>query len=256
MSIPRILIFIAIAITWSSCRYNTSVMLRTKGDYVYDQLDPRDTTMLRYKLSPNDILNLRIYSNDGFKLIDLTSVNTDIRQNLALTSGLNYIIEQDGSVKLPILGRVQVSGLTLREAEVMLEGLYSKSYNSPFVLLDVNNRRVIVFPGARGDAQVLNIDNNTTLIQALAMAGGISENGKARKIKLIRRDSLLAEPKVFLINLATIDGLEYANVVLQANDIIYVEPKLTSSREVIRDVASYLGILTSAFFLYQISKNL
>jgi polysaccharide biosynthesis/export protein len=133
-------------------------------------------------------------------------------------------VETDGTVKLPVIGRTQIVGLTLREATEMLEKKYSTYYIKPYILLTIDNRRVIIFPGDPGTAKVIPLlNNNTTLIEALALAGGITEDGKAREVKLIRGDP--AKPQVYLIDLYTISGIKEGNTILQANDIIYVTPQ-------------------------------
>jgi len=78
-------------------------MLRTGKGYKY-ATNPDSTRVKDYKLSPNDILTFSIYSNDGFKLVDLTSLNT-ANSGYRFQSGIEYLVESDGNVKLPILGR-------------------------------------------------------------------------------------------------------------------------------------------------------
>jgi polysaccharide export outer membrane protein len=166
-----------------------------------------------------------------------------------------FLVEPDGLVKLPIIGKTKVAGLTVREAEKMLEQQYATFYNKPFVLLKVSNRRVLVFPGTGGAGKVVNLDNeNTTLIEALALAGGITNTGKAKKIKLIRGD--LRNPKVMLINLATVEGVKQSNLLLQANDIIYVEPIPRYSQEVFTQITPIVGIITSLALIYSLAQGL
>ena len=62
---------------------------------------------------------------------------------------------------------------------------------------------------------------NTTVIEVLARAGGIRARGRSKRIKLIRQDG--EENLVFMMDLSTVEGLEAARTVVQANDIIYVE---------------------------------
>lgn len=246
---------IILSVLLSACNYNSSIMLKTKKDYKYADIPKEDNP--QYKISPNDIIEFRIYSNDGFKMIDIISGAGDGRALNTIQQGIHYLVEQDGQVKLPTIGRVKLSGMTLREAEMELEKMYSDYYIKPFVLLSVANKRVIVFPGSPGDAKVIKLENNnTTLIEALALAGGISEIGKAKRIKIIRRN--LPEPQVYLIDLSTIEGIKQADLILQANDIIYVEPTKFSriSREILRDVATILSLITSALIAYRFSRTL
>jgi polysaccharide export outer membrane protein len=201
---------------------------------------------------------MSVYTNDGFKLIDLTASAESVMSRGG--AGMNnmsfqYLVEPDGNMKLPIIGKLKLAGLTIREAEKFLETQYANFYNKPFVVIRVVNRRVTVFPGTGGSGRMVNLDNeSTTVIEALALAGGITNTGKARKIKLIRGD--LRNPRVILIDLSTIEGLKQGNLLLQANDIIYVEPVPRISQEVLTQIAPIVGILTSFALIYNIAIGL
>jgi polysaccharide biosynthesis/export protein len=248
---------VAFSLLLNSCRsLNPSVMLRTGKDYQYTTFPDKQKD--EYQLAPNDLLSFSIYSNDGFKMIDISSMGVAgaTSSNLNNRMFLPFSVEFDGTVKFPLLGRVKLQGLSVREAENLLEQKYSVYYNKPYILLEVKNRRVIVFPGnGDGAARVITLQNgNTTLIEAIAGAGGISGRGKAHKVKLIRGD--LKSPEVYLIDLSTIEGIKKAGMVLQANDIIYVEPQLRIGKDVIAEVLPYLSFVTTLIiFVEFISRN-
>ncbi len=244
---PILLVFSLLLL--SGCGVNSDIMLQTDKDYEFDE--PPKEEALEYKISPNDIVQFRLFANDGFQLIDITSgTGEQGNRRMSNRNMVDYQVDHEGKVKLPILGWIDLKGYTIREAELMLEEKYSEYYNDPFVMLQVTNRRVIVFPGSGGDAQVITLkNNNVTVIEALALAGGVSERGKAKKIKLIRREKG-KERKVFLMDLSTIKGMDQADMVVQANDIIYVEPTSQVAREVLREVAPIVSLLSSAVFVY------
>ncbi len=226
-------------------------MFKTPKGYKYDT--PSDSALLEYKIAPNDVISFRLFTNNGFELIDITKQNNTQIQNLNV--GLSYLVEYDGKVNLPIIGRVELAGKTLREAEFFLEEKYEETYIDPFVLLDVSNRRVTIFPGNGGNGRVITLaNNNVTLIEALAQAGGIRETGRAKRVKLIRGN--LKNPEVYLIDLSTIEGLAQADIILQANDIIYVEPVGVTRRQVISEIAPVLSLITSALTLIFVINRL
>ncbi len=248
------------AIVFQGCRsLNPSVMLKTPKNYKYDEFPPSQP--VQYKIAPNDALSFQIFSNDGAKLIDVTTISEGgmsggNQQGAYLQNGggLRYKVDFDGTVKMPLLGRVSLLGLTVRDAELFLEEKFASYYNKPFVLLDVTNRKVTIFPGNEGTAKVVPLQNaNTTLIEGLALAGGISNSGKAYKIKLIRGD--LKNPQVYLIDLSTIDGMKHADLVLQSNDIIYVEPKIRFSSEVMANILPYLTFVTTIILFVEFIKR-
>jgi polysaccharide biosynthesis/export protein len=243
-----VLLLVISALTFSSCRIiNPEQMLRTPSNYNYTEFEDAEKVK-EYRLAPNDVLYFRLYTNDGEKLID--PIDPLVEQQ---RQQQDYIVEFDGMVKFPVLGRINMAGLTLREAEKFLEEKYSNYYNKPFVSLKVTNHKVIVFPGGKGgSAKVITLTNsNTTLFEALAMAGGI-DDGKAHKVKLIRGE--LNDPQVFLIDLSTIEGVKKADLVLQANDIIYVQPRAKVTQRVLENLTPYFTLLSSALIIYSLFK--
>lgn len=221
-------------------------MLKTPTDFAYDQLQD-SVTKQSYKIEVNDLVQVRIFSNDGFKIINIENVSGNYAR-----IDLDYLVEQDGRVKLPLVGKVALSGLTIAEAETFLQRIYNDFYVNPFVSVKVVNKRVIIFPGNGGKAQVINLqNNNTTVIETIALGGGIQEDGKAYKVKLIRNDGK-NKPKVYLMDLSKIEGIAMGNTVVMANDIIYVEPRYRFAKTLIGEVTPLISLLTSTFLLYSL----
>lgn len=223
-------------------------MLKTKKDYPYDKLTDSLSNQ-DYRLSQNDRLQIRVETNDGFQLIDLANKNNNIFRN-----DLDILVESDGTCKMPMLGYIKLEGFTVREVEKILEERYTEFYVKPFVTLKVTNKRVIVFPGNGGVAKVLPLtNNNTTVLEAIALSGGITDDGKAYKVKLIRnyRNS---KPEVFLMDLSKIDGLALANTFVLANDIIYIEPRYRLARTVAAELAPIVSIISSTILIYSVFR--
>jgi len=221
-------------------------MLRTPGNFQYDKfVTGPDST---YLVSPNDVLNVRILTNNGENLINVTGNAQAGSQNNSQGNGqfggVPILVEYDGSAKFPIIGRHMIQGMTRRQAEDFLEAEYSKYYVDPFVTINISNRRVIVFPGTGNNAQIVEFTrDNMNLLEALAKVGGIANTGKSKKIKLIRGD--LKSPKVYKINLGTLEGMKEADLALQSGDIIYVEPYEDPAAIFNRNVLPYFTALGS-----------
>jgi polysaccharide export outer membrane protein len=206
----------------------------------------------QYRIAPNDILKINVYYQNGEDFLDMFSM-ADIRTMTTSSNpntGIEFLVEYDGNIKLPYLGYVKIDSMTLREAVLYLEEAYSKYLNNPMVRLQVTNKRVTIFPGGTGGtAKVINLmNNNTTLIEALALAGGI-QDGKAYKIKLIRGD--LKNPTIYQIDLSTVNGLKQADLVLQANDIIYVEPAKVLT-QFMKEFNPYLSLANTILLIFQL----
>lgn len=244
----------AVIIALTSCGvFNQNIMLKTPKDYQFDKLPADSSLSKEYQISPNDIIELQLFANDGFKMIDIISSGSanNAGTNMMLRTGIEYTLDQSGNVKLPIIGNVLLSGMTLRQAENHLEERYSEYYVKPFVILKAINRRVIIFPGEPGAAKVIGLsNNNTTVMEVLALAGGIGNNGKAQNIKLIRQSGDPANPSIYKLDLSKIDGIAQGNMVVQANDIIYVEPRKRLATQALREVSPILSLITSLATFY------
>lgn len=247
----KLLILLASLALFSSCKiFKPSLMLKTPKDYNYDKLID-SLSRQDYRIAPNDAVVYRVFTNEGFKLIDLANTSNTVFRN-----DIDVIVESDGYVKMPLIGRLLVGGLTIKEAERLMEEKYSEYYVKPFVTLRVNNKRVIVFPGAGGTAKVISLANvNTTVLEAIAAAGGLPDEGKAYKVKLIRSNpDPFGKPFVYLMDLSKIEGVTMGRSRVQANDIIYVEQRYRPLKTFATEVAPIITLLTSFYLIYQFTK--
>jgi polysaccharide export outer membrane protein len=244
---------VPLLISMSSCN-NRAIMFKTKKNYPFDDFS-KISDSREYKIGLNDILEIQIVPNKGAVLIDGGSldasggnVNTSIQNR-----PINSVVEFDGTTKLPMLGRVQMKDLSIRDAELMMEERLKQFYVDPYVTIKIVNKRVIVFPGEGGAARVLQLSNqNTNLLEALALVGGVSMNGKANRIKIIRGD--LKNPQVYLVDLSTIEGMKKANMTLQGNDIIYIEGRNDYAQNFLNRIGAYLALANLGFFIFSIAN--
>ena len=153
------------------------MLFRTDGMHEFAPLN--EATNEAYTLAPNDHLQLQLFSNRGQLLMAMTAGaseaeagNNNVMQQQQ-RNAFTYRVELDGTVELPEVRQFTLAGLTLDEAERKIEEAYEE-YVEPYALLRVVNNRVLVFPGEAGQATVITLENqNTTVIEVLAQAGGI-----------------------------------------------------------------------------------
>lgn len=241
----KVFLFVLI-VSQTSCRYLYPNLMFQQRDYKYLELAKKQVKS--YVIEAGDQLTVQVFSRDGFRILDIIGMtgveNTGSRFNNLnqRQMGMNFLVDQDGFVKLPIFGNIYVQGYTEPELEYILEEKLSALYVEPFVVLTVINRRAFVFVGS--NAQIVSLNQAPTkLIEVIAKAGGIPDNLKAYKIRLIRGD--LQNPSIKLIDLSTLDGIKDADLIVQSNDILYVEPRRRITLDIWREVAPYLGIATS-----------
>ena len=159
----------------------------------------------------------------------------------------------DSTIKVPLIGRIEVVGLTLNELENKIEEILKTQFNSPFAIVQISNRRVYLFQGGN-KAQVVFLNNeNSNLFEILATVGGVSEGSNASRIKLIRGD--LENPDIYMIDLSSIEGIKTANLSLKAGDIIYIDPFINYGNRITSDIGSILSLFSSILLVYSITQN-
>ncbi len=245
---------ILVALLLTGCTINRDIMFKTPRDYKFDQVT--DSVKANLKLQRNDMIQFRLFANDGFKMIDLVSEGATRDVTFLQRSAFSYFIDADGLVKLPLLGRVELAGMTLREAETFLEEKYTTYYNRPFVQVIVSNRRVVVFPGGGGDAKVVQLENsNTSLLEVIGLAGGLNKRGNAHKVKVFRYDRS-GKRLIYEFDLSDISGLKYADMVMQGDDVVYVQPNPDIATEALQDILPVITLLTSVLLVLSVTRNL
>ena len=238
-------------------------MFRLNDEFSEEDLaESLDQAERNYQLQTNDWIQLLVFTNEGERIVDPNNEfgfgggnnrgNQQNQQNLQMQGGgIRYMIQVDGTAKLPLVGNKVLEGFTVDQAESMLEQAYDDLYVDSFVKLTVISRRVTVF-NAQG-ASVIPLDNeNITLVEILAMSGGLKLGSKADQIKIVRGD--LTDPIVYHIDLSTIDGMQKTIVDIESGDIIYIEPWRRPWQLAIRDISPIFSF-TSTFVGFYLLLN-
>ena len=200
-----------------------------------------------YVIQTDDRLSLQVYTNNGERIIDPNNElqmggtrNNQNSQNNRRT--LDYLVLSDGTAKLPLLGYVKIDSMTINQAELLLQEKYNEFYTDSYVQLNYSNKRVIIL-GA-GGSKIIQLQNeNMSLLEILAITGGLNQGDKAQNIKILRGH--LSNPQVFQVDLSTISGMKQSIVSIEPGDIIYVEPWRRQWKSVIGDITPLLGFITS-----------
>lgn len=202
-----------------------------------------------YVIQKNDHLKLDVFTNKGERLIDPDfKLIEGSGQTPTYKGQVEYFVDDAGVVKFPMVGEIKIEGLTLRQAEELLQKEYAHFYQEPYVALSFLNKRVIVL-GAPGGQVIPLTNENVRLTEILALAKGISNDAKANNIRVLRGD------QVFVADLTTIEGYNKSNIIIQPGDIVYVEPIRKPFIEGVREYGSILSVITSIATLVIIIVN-
>lgn len=221
---------LGLLLTVQSCKlFYPNIMFQQK-DYQYFELAKKEVE--EYVIEPGDQFTLKAYARDGFKLIDVLGNGPgNIGNN---TAGIAFLVDNEGFANLPIVGEFYVKGFTESELERTLAEKYSNLFVDPYVVVTVINRRAFVFKGSTAVVVVLN-EAPTNLFEVIAKSGGIGADLKSYKIKIIRGD--LKNPQISIVDLSSIEGMRNADLIVQSNDIIYIEPRRRPASDVLKELA-------------------
>jgi polysaccharide export outer membrane protein len=173
-----------------------------------------------YKIKVNDLVAVKNLQNKEF--------GTTQTDKAAATSVTSYQVDSDGTVNLPAIGKVQLAGLTRKQATIKLQKIYADSLLvDPIIELSVVNVKVTLLGEFGKQGNYFLERDNTTLIDILGEAGGITKNADPRTLKIIRGDR--TKPEIIYVNLNDINSLASQKLVLQNNDIIVLQPTKSSA---------------------------
>jgi polysaccharide export outer membrane protein len=219
--IKLICLFSGLIIGFSSCSnkpYQT--LFEPNGKITANQ--PNNFTIAgAYKIKPEDILQVRNLQNIKFILEDVNTSSSSAQGSGSNTAAQAYPVEQDGTVALPVIGHVAVAGLTRQEASKAIEDMYrNKLIKDPIIEVKIINLKVSVFGEVRSPGNYALVKDKTTLIDVLGQAGGITDKGNEKRVKIIRGGTV--NPQVTEINLSELESLTNPAVIMQNDDIVYV----------------------------------
>ncbi len=216
-----IIVFATLSILSSCSTKKTNKMLIT-----YDV--PRsmpEVFVINKKDSLENIYSHKIKSGDRIAVkflnnYDLTKSTFNIDANPAVEAG--YVVDVNGFANMPLVGKVQISGLTREEASKKLEKLYSTILNNPIIEVSIVSIKVNMFGEVGRQGKFLIDRDNISLIDLISEAGGLTSRAKKKAIRIIRGDP--ANPQIIIVDLRKVGILRYSELMIQDNDIVIVDP--------------------------------
>jgi polysaccharide export outer membrane protein len=153
-----------------------------------------------------------------------------------------YLVDNEGMIDFPVLGRLKVGDLTKTQAEEMIrQGLKPYLKEVPIVNVRMANYKISVL-GEVARPGTFSISNEkVNIFEALALAGDMTVWGVREDVKLIREDSN-GERQVISLNMNDAEVINSDYYYLQQNDVVYVTPNKVKARN------SDIGSATSLWF--------
>ena len=141
-----------------------------------------------------------------------------------------YIVDENGEVELPVIGKIKVSGLSIKEAKEKVQERADEYLKDATVQVKYLSFKVTVMGEVNRPGVFYNYHNRLTIFEAIGMAGGITSFASLDKTTVVREYEDGTQP--FKIDLTSKKIFESDVFYLQPNDVIYIEPqKLKNTRQ-------------------------
>ena len=193
--------------------------------------------------NPNDLITL----NSGSGIIPGSGTGNMIQKSLG------YLVEADGKIQLPFLGRIQAAGLTRLQLEDTITTLMEDYTKNPVVNIKFLNYSYSVLGEVNRPGKFDMDDERTTVLEAISEAGDITMLGKRDNILVIREVN--GQREFGKLNLLSKDIFKSPYFYLRTNDVVYVEP--VKAKFFNRSGApQYIGLVAGAVALLLTILNL
>ncbi|MEA1913936.1 MAG: polysaccharide biosynthesis/export family protein [Campylobacterota bacterium] len=223
---------------------NSNGIKDTKSIVTQEQY--KNEMTFEYKIAANDRLSIMVYIQSGAGSQQMNSIlaskgiNTDIENQ----ENVGLLVTQDGTVRLPLLGSIKVTGLTQDEASKLLIDEYKKFIRNPYVTVEIMNQRIIVVGEVKRPGIVPIVNGTMSLVEVISRSGDMTDLAERTNIKIIRGD--LRSPEVRIIDLTKLDILEVSSLLLKPNDIVYVQPRnMKGYNKVFAEIAPFFNMASS-----------
>lgn len=243
---------VALVLILTSCGTNRNITyLSDLGNSSESTADVVQQTNLI--IQPDDLLSITVSS---------LSAESNAIFNANATMGVEgltgYMVDERGFIDFPLIGEVQLAGLTKAQAIEKLTAKLNEHVKRPIVSIRFLNFRITVLGEVNRPSSFQIPSDNVNIFEALGMAGDMTVFGKRENVLLIREKNNIRTTA--RLNLNDKDILNSPYFYLQQNDIIYVEPdearasqtnikrgRVQSSISIAASVISVLTLLLTRF---------
>lgn len=222
---------IIIFIMLSSCRSQKDIKyFQVKEDTVaqsrinWKNFPKNDTLLLKTYapvIHPNDILKIYV-SSINREASSFFNPVVSSEANSTAPEILGYLVDANGEIELPLVGKVMVDGLTVSAIRDLLKQKLAKYLESPTVRIIFENYKITILGEVVSPGSYSVQNERITIPEAIGMAGDLTIYGKRNNILLVREENKKREFAV--IDLTNRNLFESPYYFLHPNDILYVEP--------------------------------
>jgi len=222
----------------------TSCVSQKKITYFQNEANDIQTTEISKayiaKIQAGDIISVAVSSlspeaSAMFNPYQTMGTGQTINPTNTIPQVPGYLVNEEGCIILPLVGKVQLSGLTTKESTELITEKLEKYLQQPTVNIRILNFKISVMGEVLKPSVYTIANEKITIPEALSLAGDLTIFGKRENVLLIRETD--GKREFARIDLTQRDLFNSPYYYLRANDVLYVEPsrgKVTSTERVVQ----------------------
>ncbi|HEY6062055.1 MAG TPA: polysaccharide biosynthesis/export family protein [Chitinophagaceae bacterium] len=227
-------------------------------DNVVDTTGKEEVKIPELQIQKNDLLSIQVYSISTKPDISDAIYNLPAGSSGAQTGG--FLVDAYGNIEYPRLGTFHAEGLTKQELAAEIKKRLTQPVEllkDPTVIIRFLNYKITILGPVGHEGVVTVTGERLTILEAIGLAGGITDYGKRNNVKIIRE--INGKREIGIIDLTSKDLFASPYYNLAQNDIVMVEPtkqKLKQAEQslVAQRITFAMSLITAAAFIYNIFK--
>ena len=234
--LSNLTLLIVILLLSNACVVNKKVQYLQKDDVnVKSDAIEKDSVLRTYELSnfeyrlqPEDILSVKFLSltpqeYNFFAIKEGQGTNSFNQfQNDALNLVNGYLIDEEGKIEFPVVGKVSISGFTVFEAQNEILKIAKQYLESAVVEVRLLNFRFTLLGEVKSEGTVNSLNNRITLLEAIGLSGGFTDYADKSNVKIIRQGKGKAD--VYYLNLLDENFITSPYYYMNQGDVIIIPP--------------------------------
>jgi polysaccharide export outer membrane protein len=222
-----IALFLMSITLFTSCRSNKDLTYLRDTNSSEKHSGPRASQ--EYRIQPNDNLYVSVISpnSDMNELYNPATVGNqrtinNVWQNEPGQLVQGYLVENDGNVTLPSIGKIKISGLTMKEAEAKIESKAKEYLKEVTAKVRLLNYKITIMGEVNNPGVYYNYNYEYTIFDALSQAQGTKNSAKLERVLVLRQTPEGSQS--FILNLNSKSALTSPAYFLEPNDVVVIQP--------------------------------
>lgn len=208
-----------------------------------------ENSTFEYRIQSNDILSIRILGLDAethaYFNVESQTGNYSMNNTSLYVNG--YSVDGDGYIELPTVGKMLLKGKTVNEAQAFVQKKINDYFNNATVILKLVSFKISVIGEVNTPGYFYVYNNQVTILEAVALAGGMTDFGNKEKVTLVRQTEKGSQS--LYVDMSQSDVLSSEYYYLLPNDVLYIPSRKVHTSRLNLEVLSILFAGISAAVL-------